>query len=201
MIRVGVALAGLIVFATLFAAAYDRPPEVTEELPAPRFRLAPGEAASDFIEPAAQGEQVQVNITVLSGGPIAVYLMNMENLTLKALNGSTYTFDVGENVSYDRSLSRENVTRHYNFTFRADGENRTALLVASQHPGNGTGDASEGSEEQPQEADVTEVGIRMRYTRAETRALWTGYLLSAPSVLLVGYVVYHRILRAGRRLR
>ncbi len=183
MRRLIIVLLGFAVFGAMFAAAFYQPQDVERELPSPKFRLAPGEMAPDFIEPGARGENITVNITVLEGGPAAAYLMNMENLTLHALNGTTYGFELTENVSYDRDLSRENITDTYNFTFVADGENRTALLIGSQMPPNASRNASE---------NVTSVAVQMRYTATEQRSLLMGYLLAAPSVLLVGYVVYRR---------
>lgn len=188
MRRLIVVLLGFAVFGALFAAASYQPREVERELPTPRFRLAPGEMAVDFIEPGAQGENITVNITVVLGGPVDAYLMNMENLTLKALNGTTYGFQLGENVSYNRSLSRENISRSYNFTFVADGENRTALLIGSSMPENGTNVLG---------TNITEVSVQMRYSDTERRSLVMGYLLAAPSVLLVGYVVYRRAIAGG----
>lgn len=189
MFRLMAALLGFALFGALFAAAYYQPQEVDRELPTPKFRLAPGEMVPDFIEPGAQGENVTVNITVLSGGPIDVYLMNMENLTLRALNGTLYSFELSENVSYDPTYSRTNITRTYNFTFVVDGQNRTALLIGSRMPQD---------ESVPPEEQVTEVDVQMRYTATETRSLVLAYLLAAPSVLLVGYTFYRGWVRWRR---
>lgn len=186
MRRIIVALLGFALFGAMFAAAYYQPRDVERELPTPRFRLGPGEMQPDFIEPGAVGENITVNITVVRGGPIDVYLMNMENLTLHALNGSAYRFELGENVSYDRELSRTNITDAYNFTFRTDGENRTVLLIGSRMPE----DANRSEEE-----NVTAVSVRMTYTRTEQRSLIIGGLLASPSALLIVYVSYRRIRR------
>lgn len=188
MRRLIVVLLGFAVFGALFAAAYYQPQDVERELPTPKFRLAPGEMAADFIEPGAQGENITVNITVLDGGPIDAYLMNMENLTLRALNGTTYGFQLGENVSYNASLSRQNITDRYDFTFVADGENRTALLIASRMQPDANRTAGE---------NVTAVAVHMRYIDTEQRSLVMGYVMAAPSVLLIGYVAYRRVARGG----
>lgn len=183
MKRLVIALAGFVLFGVLFAAAYAEPREVERELPAPKFRLAPGEMAPDYIEPGAAGEPVHVNVTVLSGGPIDVYVMNMENLTLRALNGSIYGFEVDDEVTTDPRYTQRNVTDRYNFTLVTDGENRTALLIASRAPpGENTTD----------DRPVTEVSVTMRYTVRETRSLLIGALLATPSVALVAYVVWRR---------
>lgn len=181
-----VVLLGFALFGALFAAAYYQPQDVERELPTPKFRLGPGEMAADFIEPRAEGENITVNITVLLGGPIDVYLMNMENLTLRALNGTTYTFNLTDDVSYDQELSRTNVTDRYNFTFVADGENRTALLIASRMPENET---------RPPALNVTAVSVQMRFVDTEQRSLVIATALASPSVMLVGYVLYRRIQR------
>lgn len=192
MLRITIALLGFAVFGAMFAAAYYQPGEVERELPTPKFRLAPGEMAPDFIEPGAEGENVTVNITVLRGGPIDVFLMNMENLTLKALNGTTYGFELSENVTYDKELSRQNITDTYNFTFIADGENRTALLIASRHPHNASA---------PLSSQITEVGVSMRYLDTEARSIVMGVVLSAPSILLIAYVYYQRFQEKDKRHR
>ncbi len=188
MLRVTIVLMGFAVFGALFAAAYYQPTQVERELPSPKFRLAPGEMVPDFIEPAGAGENISVNITVLTGGPIEVYLMNMENLTARALNGSTYSFELGPDVLYDLNLSKRNITDTYDFNFVADGQNRTALLIGSQQDLNESASAEE---------QTTEVAVTMRYTERETRSLVIGYILAAPSLALVGYVIYRR-LRHGR---
>jgi len=185
MRRLLVTLLGFAIFGAMFAAAYFQPREVERELPTPSFRLGPGEMAPDFIEPAGQGANITVNVTVLQGGPIDVYLMNMENLTLRALNATAFSFDV-DGVDYDERYSRTNVTDRYNFTFVADGENRTALLIGSrmQEDPNRTG------------ADnVTAVSVEMRFLDTEQRSLAIAGLLVAPSVLLVAYVAYRRAKR------
>jgi hypothetical protein len=187
--RVLVVLLGFALFGALFAAAYYQPQDVERELPTPRFRLGPGEMKPDFIEPGAAGENISVNTSVLQGGPIDVYMMNMENLTLNALNGSTYTFELNENVSYNKTLSRTNVTDTYNFTFRTDGENRTVLLIGSRMPE----DPNRGPED-----NVTAVSVHMTYTQTEQRSLVIGALLASPSAALIGYVFYRRF---QRRLR
>ncbi|MDX1610737.1 MAG: hypothetical protein R3185_00095 [Candidatus Thermoplasmatota archaeon] len=186
MLRITVALLGFAVFGAMFAAAYYQPSEVERELPTPKFRLAPGEMVPDFIEPGAQGELVTVNLTVLQGGPVDAYLMNMENLTLNALNGTTYGFEIGDNVSYNPVYSRTNISATYNFTFIADGQNRTALLIASRMPFN----ASHPAENRYTPENTTEVSVTMRYTATEQRSLVIGYLMATPSVLLISYVLY-----------
>lgn len=190
MRRILVVLLGFALFGAMFAAAYFQPTDVERELPTPRFRLGPGEMMPDFIEPGAEGENITVNITVLSGGPIDVYMMNMENLTLKALNGSAYQFELGENVSYDRELSRTNITDEYNFEFRTDGENRTVLLIGSRMEE----DPNRGPEE-----NVTAVSVHMTYTQTQQRSIIIGGLLALPSAALVGYVLYKRSRRALSR--
>lgn len=187
MRRIIVVLLGFALFGALFGAAYYQPRDVERELPTPKFRLGPGEMAPDFIEPRGEGENITVNITVLRGGPIDAYIMNMENLTLNALNATTYTFNLTENVSYNRELSRTNITDHYNFTFVADGENRTALLIASRM----AEDPNRTAEE-----NVTEVSVQMRFLDTEQRSLVIATFLVSPAVLLVGYVLYQRIKRA-----
>lgn len=179
-------LLGFALFGAMFAAAYYQPRDVERELPTPRFRLGPGEMQPDFIEPGAVGENITVNITVVEGGPIDVYLMNMENLTLHALNDSAYRFELGKNVSYDRELSRTNITDRYNFTFRTDGENRTVLLIGSRMPQD---------PDRPEEENVTAVSVRMTYTQTEQRSLIIGGLLASPSAALIGYVLYRRFHR------
>lgn len=173
--------------AVLAAAAYQ-PEEVEREQVHPKFRLAPGEGVPDFIEPVDTGEEVTVNITVLRGGPVDVFVMNMENLTVHALNGSTYSFEVSENVTYNASLSRANVTGRYDFTLVSNGEDRLAVLLLSRHP----------DLEPPEGGDnTTEVAVTMRYTEREERTLVIGYLLAAPSALLVGLAAW----RAAHRRR
>lgn len=188
MERLIVVLLGFALFGALFGAAYFQPREVERELPSPDFRLGPGEMAPDFIEPAGQGANITVNVTVLRGGPIDVYLMNMENLTLKALNATTYTFNLSTNVSYDERYSRTNVTDSYNFTFVADGENRSALLIGSRMAEN---------DSRPAEDNVTAVSVHMRYVDTEQRSLAIAALLVSPAVLLVAYVTYRRYTRGG----
>lgn len=186
MLRITVALLGFAVFGAMFAAAYYQPTEVERELPSPKFRLAPGEMAVDFIEPGAKGENVTVNVTALEGGPIDVYVMDMENLTLRALNGTTYGFNMSDRVAYNQTYSALNLTGYHNFTFVADGENRTALLIASRMPYNGSQPASE---------QVTEVSVQMRYWDREDRSLVMAYVMATPSVLLIGYTIYRRVRR------
>lgn len=180
------ALLGFAVFGAMFAAAYYQPTEVERELPSPKFRLAPGEMSPDFIEPGADGENITVNVTVLRGGPVDVYVMNMENLTLRALNGTTYGFNLSDRVAYNQTYSAFNLTGHHNFTFVADGENRTALLIASRMSYN---------ESQPRSLQVTEVSVHMRYWESEDRSLVMAYLMATPSVLLIGYTLYRGIRR------
>lgn len=189
MWRIVVALLGFALFGTMFAAAYYQPRDVERELSTPRFRLGPGEMQPDFVEPGAAGENITVNISVLQGGPIDVYMMNMENLTLNALNGSAYKFELGENVSYDRDLSRTNITSTYNFTFTTDGENRSVLLIGSRMPENPS---------RPPEENVTAVSVEMRYMETEQRSLIMGGLLASPSAILIGYVAYQRLRRNTR---
>lgn len=186
MLRITVALLGFAVFGAMFAAAYYQPTEVERELPSPKFRLAPGEMAPDFIEPGAKGENITVNVTVVEGGPIDVYVMDMENLTLRALNGTTYGFNMSDRVSYNQTYSAFNITGYHNFTFVADGENRTALLIASRMPYN---------DSQPRSEQVTEVSVQMRYWDREDRSLVMAYVMATPSVLLIGYTIYRRVRR------
>jgi uncharacterized membrane protein len=186
--RIIVVLLGFALFGAMFAAAYYQPRDVERQLPTPRFRLGPGEMQPDFIEPGAVGENVSVNITVVQGGPIDVYMMNMENLTLNALNGSTYTFELNENVSYNKTLSRTNITDTYNFTARTDGENQTVLLIGSRMPPD---------PDRPPEENVTAVSVHMTYTETEQRSLVIGALLASPSAALIVYVTYRH---ARRRL-
>lgn len=188
MLRITVALLGFAVFGAMFAAAYYQPTEVERELPTPKFRLAPGEMSPDFIEPGAKGENITVNVTVVTGGPVDVYVMNMENLTLRALNGTTYGFNLSERVAYNQTYSAFNLTGYHNFTFQADGENRTALLIASRMPYNGS---------RPLQEQVTEVSVEMRFWDREDRSLVMAYLLAMPSVLLIGYTLYRRIRQPG----
>ena len=186
MRRIIVVLLGFALFGAMFAAAYYQPRDVERELPTPRFRLGPGEMQPDFIEPGAVGENISVNITLVRGGPVDAYLMNMENLTLNALNGSAYKFELGENVSYDRELSRTNITDRYNFTFRTDGENRTVLLIGSRMKQ----DPNRSAEE-----NVTAVSVRMTYTETAQRSLVIATLLALPSGLLIALVLYRRARR------
>jgi len=181
-----VVLLGFALFGALFAAANYQPQEVERELPTPRFRLGPGEMRPDFIEPGARDESISVNMTVVRGGPIDAYVMNMENLTLNALNETAYQFELGENVSYDPGLSRTNITSKYNFTFEHDGENQTVLLIGSR---------MKPDPNRTREENVTAVSVRMTYNETQRASVFIGGLLSSPSLILVAVVAYRRYRR------
>jgi len=193
VLRLLAPLFGFAVFGALFAGVYYAPDEVERELQKPKFRLAPGDAKPDFIEPADIGENVSVNISVLSGGPIDVWLVDVVNLTLFSLNATHYGFDVTALADYaSGGLSKANVTRGHNFTFGGDGANRWAILLVSRvaAPVNWTDLPDE-----EREGYVTEIAVTMRYLERETKSLVFGALLAVPSVVLVGMVLY----RSGRR--
>lgn len=180
-------LLGFSLFGALFAATYYQPDasagEERDNEMRPMHRLGPGEMQPEFIEPGTESEEVHINLTVLQGGPLDVYVMDIENIALRALNGTTYSFQLNEDVHYDEDLSRLNISTFYNFTLTLDGENRTALLIAS---------SLDPTTLEPGETNVTEVAIDSWYPDSETKSLVTAYLMASPSVLLVGYVTYRR---------
>ncbi len=194
MLRLLAPLVGFAVFGALFAGVlYDDPVTEQERRVHPKFRLAPGEIKSDFIEPAGDEENVTVNVTVLSGGPIDVYVMDIENVTLHVLNGTLYGFDpVPDAALYLRDLSASGVERWHNFTLRADGERQYGIVIVSKMAP--PPDPANLSEEEAQRY-VTEVAVLSRYIDRETRSLVWGYILAAPSVLLVGVTLWLKLRR------
>lgn len=179
-------LLGFSLFGALFAATYYQPEASAGEERhdmKPMYRLGPGEMQPEFIEPGEEGEHIHVNITVLKGGPLDVYKMDVENMAFRALNGSSYSFQLNEDVEYDKDISRRNITTYYNFSLTLDGETRTALLLAS---------SLDPATLEPGEDNVTEVAIDTWHPETQTESLITAYVMAAPSVLLVGYVVYRR---------
>lgn len=196
MLKLLAPLFGFAIFGALFAGLYYVPDEVERSIGTPKYRLGPGEVAPDYIEPAAFGENISVNIKVLSGGPIDVYLLDMDNLTFRVLNGTNRGFDVnGTDPFYNRTYSAQNVTAGHNFTFVADGENRWAVVLVSAvrpHP-----DPQNATREELS-ALITEVSVDMRYLDSERKSLVWGYILAAPSLGLVGVAFWLRWKRGIR---
>ncbi len=177
-------LLGFSLFGALFAATYYQPEATAGEERAeiqPMYRLGPGEMQPKFIEPGTPGEEIHINISVLEGGPLDVYVMDIENIAFRALNGTTYSFELDESVEYNEELSRTTITTYHNITLTLDGENRTALLLAS---------SLDPSTLEANQTNVTEVAIDAWFPDTETRSLVIAYLMASPSVLLVGYVSY-----------
>ncbi len=188
-----VVLLGFSLFGALFAATYYQPQAQaqqgpTEEELRPMYRLGPGEMQPLFIDPGEQGETVHVNLTVLEGGPLSVYMMDMENITMHALNATTFSFDVTEDVEYNKTYSRSNITDAYDFSFELDGENRTALLLAS---------GATAPPDAEHDENVTEVAVDTWYPDTEAESLVIAYMMATPSLLLVGFVTYRRFGPSG----
>lgn len=193
MLRLLAPLFGFAIFGALFAGLYYQPEEIERDIGPPKFRLAPADAKPDFIEPAAYGENVTVNITVLTGGPIDVLIVDMENSTFRVLNGTSYGFGFEEAEEFiDIEHSRLNVTQHYNFTFVADGENRIAIFLVSRLPMPENWENMTAEEREPH---ITEVFVNMRYLESEKKSLIFGYIMAVPSGILIGYTLWAKARR------
>lgn len=188
MLRLIAPLFGFALFGAIFAGIYYQPDMEERDISPPKFRLAPGEAKPDFIEPLAFGENVWVNISVLSGGPVDILMVDIEAATLLLLDGSNYTFDFeGSEDFVQAEYSAFDVEATHNFTFVADGVNRMSLFFISNVERPEDWDEMSAEEREPY---ITEVAVRMRYVDSEAKSLIWGYIFVAPSVLLIGYTLW-----------
>lgn len=189
-------LLGFALFGAIFAAVYYAPEQAERELN-PKFRLGPDDIRPDRLWEAAGGENVTVNITVIQGGPIGVFVVDVDNLTEFVLNGTQHGFDIEPlREYYLEEHSNRNVTEHYNFTLFAPGQRDLFLMYVSKI------EAPEDYEELPpeeQEAYITEVAVTIRYQESETKSLILAYLFAAPSVVLVGVAFWQKWNRRGAK--
>lgn len=189
-------LVGFALFGALFAAVYyddhaaadvvER--EVTPE--PPTFRMGPGAARAGLVWDSGRGENVTVDVRVVAGGPVDLYLVDVENLSAFVLNGTQHAFEPHVlRQQYPDSIVEANITQSYNATFFADGTTRWYLVYVSRTA------APQGYEELPaeeQEPYHTEVAVTVRYLEREAKSIVIGYLLTVPSLLLVALVVWMR---------
>lgn len=195
MLRLLAPLFGFAIFGALFAGLYYQPDEVERQIGPPKFRLAPLDAKPDFIGASVLGENISVNITVLQGGPIDVYLLDMENLTQSVLNGTRYGFELPENATfYDPRYTRQDIATDHNFTFVADGENLWAVVFVSRVP---YPEGWENMTDEEREPYITEVFVNMRYRDSEQKSLIIGGILATPSIGLIGYTLWLKSRREG----
>lgn len=182
-------LLGFALFGAIFAAVYYAPEQAERELN-PKFRLGPGDIRPDRLWEAAGGENVTVNITVLRGGPIGVFVVDVDNLTEFVLNGTEYGFDI-EFLSehYLEEHSNSNVTDQYNFTLFAPGHRDLFIMYVSNIE---TPDGYDELSSEEQQDYLTEVAVEIHYTESETKSLVLAYLFAAPSILLVGVAFWHK---------
>lgn len=179
MIRLVVALAGLAVFAAIFAGIYYAPANVQQkEEGAPAFRLAPGEAEQTTLQPSLAGSPILVQVRVF-GGPIDVYVLEKEWSDVLPVDGRLrldrpFSYDsshsiVGLNGSAEFSILSDGLTS-YNIVFdNSDNfyEGDTAPDLASPTQGG------------------TEIQVTVRYLEEERRSLVLGYIAVLPSIILV----------------
>ncbi len=188
-------LLGFALFGAIFAAVYYAPEQEERELN-PKFRLGPGDIKPDRLWEAAGGENVTVNITVLEGGPIGVFVVDVDNLTEFVLNGTEYGFEIEFlREHYLEEYSNTNVTDQYNFTLFAPGERGLFIMYVSNIE---TPEDYENFTAEQRDEHITEIAVEIRYTESERKSLILAYLFAAPSILLIGVAFWQKWTRRGK---
>lgn len=185
MIRLTVALVGLIVFGAVFAFIYYDPDNEVKVRSAPVFQLAPGEARQTVLQPTIAGTPIVVQLNIV-GNPIDIYLLEKDWSDPLARDGR---LNLDQPFSHDAARSRVGVTGLIEFAIVSDGQTDYVLVFDN-------GDNYYANDTTPLNDTQGTVSIQMtvRYVEEEERSLLLGYIAAAPSVILVAITL-------GRKLR
>lgn len=186
MIRLTVALVGLIVFGAVFAFIYYDPDNQLQVDAAPAFQLAPGEARQTVLQPTIRGTPIVVQLNTV-GNPFDLYLLEKDWSDGLASDGR---LNLDRPFSHDAARSRIGVTGTIEFALVSDGETSYVLVFDN-------GDNYYANDTVPDNDTLlgtVSIQMTVRYVDEEERSLVLGYIAAAPSVILVA-------LTLGRKLR
>lgn len=196
MIRLTVALVGLVVFGALFAAIYYDPDNRLKTETSPAFQLAAGEVRQTVLQPTIAGTPIAIELRT-EGNPFDLYVMEKDWSDALAQDGR---LSLDGPFSYDASRSRIGLQGEAVFAILSDGQTEHVLVFdnSDNHYANDTVPDLNGTN-----AGTISIQITIRYIEEESRSLVLGYLAAAPSVLLVLFTLGRKVkrLRDERRAR
>lgn len=194
MIRLTVALVGLIVFGAVFAFIYYDPDNQLKVHTAPAFQLAPGEARQTVLQPTIAGTPIVVQLNAM-GNPFDIYLMEKDWSDALARDGR---LNLDQPFSYDAARSRLGVTGQLEFAIISDGQTNVVLVFD-----NGDNYYANDTVPDPNDplAGTVSIQITIRYVEEEDRSLLLGYIAAAPSLILVAVTLGRKVRHALDRRR